>query len=411
MSDDSLEYKELALNRPLRLKCPVQPYTWGKKGPSSLVNRLAGFTGEDVCGAELWVGAHASAPAQVITEDGRQISLREIIQARPQATVGERVYRGYGAALPFLFKILSVGSALSIQVHPGLTQAQRLHQSDPGHYPDANHKPELAIALSEMTLLWGLRDADQVRRNFRTIPELRALAPHGVDEVLTGHRRCTENTLLRMAVEALVLAERDLLEQKASTLVQRLRGKKPEDPVGGLVLQLAERHGDSDPGLLWIYLLNYIELHPGQALFTAPGIVHAYLQGDLVECMANSDNVVRAGLTNKYVDTDSILEVVSYGSSSPESKIVPMEMGLGIQRYLSPATEFRVDVIPADPVGTVTGGEGPAILFCVEGKGQIRFQESIIDFGPGSAYFIPAACLGAQMFIEAGSVYRVRVGE
>ena len=148
----------MKLNIPLKLTCPVMHYPWGKYGNSSLIADLTNSpTAErDEPFAEFWIGAHKKAPAETVV-DGKNWFLDKLIGKYPEELLGSFVQQKFGAELPFLFKVLSVRTALSIQAHPDKAQAVELHARDPENYPDANHKPEVAIALSPLTMLIGFR--------------------------------------------------------------------------------------------------------------------------------------------------------------------------------------------------------------------------------------------------------------
>ena len=135
--------------------------------------------------AELWAGAHATAPSRVLVANG-EIPLDQFIARHPLEILGKDVYWAFGAQLPFLFKILSIRTALSIQAHPDKESARALHTRDPLHYPDSNHKPEIAIALKPTQFLYGFRPAMEIQKAMEEVPELYALTAEG-----TGRKEVT----------------------------------------------------------------------------------------------------------------------------------------------------------------------------------------------------------------------------
>ncbi|MCB0360816.1 MAG: mannose-6-phosphate isomerase, class I, partial [Bdellovibrionales bacterium] len=308
------------------------------------------------------------------------------------ACLGQRVGNQF-SELPFLVKVLSVRSALSIQCHPDADLAKELHRRAPAQYPDDRPKPELAIALSEVRLLYGLRPPDEIRAGLVAIPELTLLCQAG------GYGT---GDVIRDTVEAVLRAPEDRIRQACTRLGTRLQEKDERSAEEQLAVELQQEFPEGDPGVFFPFLLNLVTLAPGAAIFIAPNEPHAYLSGDLFECLANSDNVVRAALTTKFKDVDTLLSMLTY-QSRPFQELLQNE-----GRYRTPCSEFQVERIrtAAEYVPS-----GPEILLAVDARGRIVCGAQTLAVTPGFAAFIPAAVERYSVDVEVGEVFRVVVPE
>lgn len=274
----------------MELVCSVQKYEWGKHGRESTVAQLAfENSNEDIVDdlpyAELWMGVHPSGPSRL---KGENILLHEQLKQQPDL-LGAAVLQDFGPNLPYLFKVLSVEKALSIQAHPSKSHAEELFVKFPNIYKDANHKPEIAIALTKFEALCGFRPRKEIEEAVSSIPQLRELlGDERVNAFVSGKAG------LRPCFEALMTCS----AEKVRCAIDSYLLEKHESLEGSLIEKLNKQF-PGDVGVLCVFWLNYVTLSPGEALFLAPNEPHAYLYGDCVECMANSDNVVRAGLTPK----------------------------------------------------------------------------------------------------------------
>jgi mannose-6-phosphate isomerase len=224
--------------------------------------------------AEAWWGSHSSGPAYIGT--------------KPLSNI------------PYLLKVISVDRALSIQVHPDAVQAPILHAKYPELYPDANPKPEMALALTDFRALCGFLPDDQIRFNLLHYSEFAAVAG-GVDvEPFDAIRNVLTCTDFQAHIDSL----RTKLEQHSFTLQERT------------ILELIQQY-PTDVGVFAPFYMNIIKLNPGEALVIPPHEIHAYLSGTAVECMAPSDNVVRAGLTTKHKDIPTLLSLITPGHTPP----------------------------------------------------------------------------------------------
>ncbi|MFJ5561283.1 mannose-6-phosphate isomerase, class I [Streptomyces sp. NPDC093250] len=379
-----------------RLDNTIRPYAWGS---TTAIPRLLGTepTGEPQ--AEMWMGAHPGAPSR--TDRG---TLDEVIDADPERELGPDAVAKFGPRLPFLLKLLAAGAPLSLQVHPDLTQAKEGYADEERrnvpvtaphrNYKDANHKPELVCALTEFDGLCGFRDP---------LSAAGLLDGLGVDslkpyvDLLHAH---PEEAALREVLTAMLTADP---EEMARTVTETAAAC---DRLGGAYAPYADiaHHYPGDPGVIAAMLLNHVRLQPGEALFLGAGVPHAYLDGLGVEIMANSDNVLRCGLTPKHVDVPELLRIVRFEAREPG--ILRPEAGPdGEEVYQTPIDEFRLSryVLPESGATHDLTLAPPQILLCT--AGSLRAGEH--ELTPGRSVFVPA---GEQAHVSGtGTLFRATV--
>ncbi|MGM9440567.1 mannose-6-phosphate isomerase, class I [Streptomyces murinus] len=379
-----------------RLDNTVRPYAWGS--PTAIPHLLGVEpTGEPQ--AEMWMGAHPGAPSR--TARG---TLAEVIDADPERELGKETVARFGPRLPFLLKILAAGAPLSLQVHPDLEQAREGYDDeerrgvpiDAPHrnYKDANHKPELICALTEFDGLCGFREPAHAAE---------LLAALGVDslkpyvDLLGAH---PEEAALREVLTAILSADRaDMARTAAEATAACARLGGDHAPYADLA-----HHFPGDPGVIAAMLLNHVRLQPGEALFLGAGVPHAYLDGLGVEIMANSDNVLRCGLTPKHVDVPELLRVVRFEAGDP-GVLRPEAAPDGEEVYETPIDEFRLSryVLAEGGAAHDLTRDTPQILLCT--AGSVRAGEH--ELGPGQSVFVPA---GDKAEVSgAGTVFRATV--
>jgi len=392
--------------RPYLLVNPIQPYAWGSRGRDALIPRLLGLTPEpDQPYAELWIGAHPKAPSAIVTPEGER-PLDAWIAQDPAAALGPAVAARFEGRLPFLLKILSAAQPLSIQAHPNRAQAAALHARDPEHYPDPNHKPEVAIALDRLDALVGFKPVAEINAALQMYPALAAFS--GVVAPIADVRALYP-VLLNRAV-----AEPEALQSALEQLTRRLEREPQPTPTEALFLELRERYPGPDVGLLSIFLLNWVHLEAGEGLFTGPGIPHAYLRGNIVECMANSDNVVRVGLTRKYTDVAALAETLTY-ESGPVAKLGEASAP-GRMRYPLPIEEFAIErwqLRRGEMAPIVTGGSLRVVLVTageVACSWEKAGQMQQLGVSQGRAVFVPATLRRFQLTaLDAATLFYVSV--
>ncbi|MBA2806626.1 mannose-6-phosphate isomerase, class I [Streptomyces sp. KM273126] len=379
-----------------RLNNTIRPYAWGS---TTAIPHLLGVepTGEPQ--AEMWMGAHPGAPSR--TARG---PLTEVIDGAPERELGERTVAKFGPRLPFLLKILAAGAPLSLQVHPNLHQAQEGYDDeerrgipvDAGHrnYKDANHKPELICALTEFDGLCGFRDPAQAADLLAGL-DVDSLKPY-VD-LLHAH---PEEAALREVLTAVLSADpEDMARTVHETAVACERLGGTYSPYADLA-----HHYPGDPGVIAAMLLNHVRLQPGEALFLGAGVPHAYLNGLGVEIMANSDNVLRCGLTPKHVDVPELLRIVRFEAGDP-GVLRPEASPDGEEVYETPIDEFRLSryVRPEGSAAHDLTRETPQVLLCTAGSVQAGDH----PLRPGESVFVPA---GEKAQVSgAGTVFRATV--
>ncbi|MCW7943358.1 mannose-6-phosphate isomerase [Streptomyces hygroscopicus] len=362
-----------------RLDNTIRPYAWGS---TTAIPGLLGVEPNGQPQAEMWMGAHPGAPSR--TPRG---PLDEVIEEAPEQELGKHTVAKFGPRLPFLLKILAAGAPLSLQVHPNLDQAKEGYADeefrgipiDAPHrnYKDANHKPELICALTEFEGLCGFRAPDAAAEQLAGL-DVDSLKPY-VD-LLRAH---PEEAALREVLTAILSADR---EDMAGTVAEAAAAC---ERLGGVYAPYAElaHHFPGDPGVIAAMLLNHVRLQPGEALFLGAGVPHAYLNGLGVEIMANSDNVLRCGLTPKHVDVPELLRVVRFEAGDP-GVLRPEASPDGEEVYETPIDEFRLSryVLPEGAAPHDLTLTTPQILLCT--AGSVRAGEYVL--GPGESVFVPA---------------------
>ncbi|MEY4313079.1 MAG: mannose-6-phosphate isomerase, class [Actinomycetota bacterium] len=346
-------------------------YSWGSL---TAIAELLGRTPTGRPEAELWLGDHPASPARVT---GSGESLSEWGRQHPRELGAER--------LPFLVKVLAADSPLSIQAHPTLEQARAGFARDNAagladdapnrNYRDANHKPEIIIALTEFSALCGFRPTESRERIVTHLAHLLGDAADLIRGDVAG------------AVERLLTRTDGVAE-----LVAAISSLDPSDAVDADVrdaLEVARSlalHYPGDPGIVVSLLLNHRVLAPGEALFLPAGNIHAYLHGVGIEVMSASDNVIRGGLTDKHIDVAELLDVLDFDELA-DPTLVPVVSG-SVRRFAPPIPDFTVLDVRAD--GEVTlDVVGPAIAIVVSGEVELR-GESTIALSRGRAAFVSA---------------------
>lgn len=385
---------------PLRLYPTAKNYAWGKLGHDSLVARMLLDPDPTLPYAELWLGAHARGPSFVQLER-KSWPLDQLIQAYPEAILGQDVIARFGVELPFLLKVESVRTALSIQIHPDKQWAEKLFARDRLNYPDGNHKPELAVAITPVELLCGFRELEQIREALRESPELRAL---GGEELTGAFDRTPTVALLAQVYRALMTSDSVNVMRQCEMLHSRLRRKHERSRAEEWVLALSEEYPKGDVGLFSFFLLNLVRLEPGAGIYLPPRTPHSYLCGDLIECMATSDNVIRAGLTPKHRDVEALLEIVEYAPRCP--KVLNAED----RTYRPPVSEFVLDRFSRGHEEHETHGT-VEILLSISGVCRFEWEGGFEDLTPGDAFLVPAAVSHYALIADRPSeVFRARVG-
>lgn len=399
----------------MRLLAPSErTYAWGSR---VAIPALAGEpTPSDYPVAERWFGAHPTGPA---TLDGT--GLDEEIAGDPRGALGESVAERFDDRLPFMVKLLAADRALSLQAHPSRTHAREGFERENAqgiavdaadrNFRDDNHKPELVVALTPFRALAGFRRVAATIELFDLLASP-SLAPYR--EMLAAE---PDAEGLRAVFTSFITLPRAVASELVDDVVGRFvallaAGDIAETlvPVAKGILELAEQY-PGDSGVLGALLLNLVELAPGEGLYMGEGSLHAYLSGMGVEVMANSDNVLRGGLTSKHIDVPELLRILDFSplerpvvDAVPE---VPPEADPGdaveAVMYPVPAEEFHVSRITTTAPTTLTlADDGPQILLCTRGRAG--------DLLPGTGAWIAAGAGDGSLVMDADSeIFRVRV--
>jgi mannose-6-phosphate isomerase len=390
----------------LKLKGKIQHYAWGGK---EFIPGLLGVNNpKQEPFAEYWLGAHASAPAEVSNGNSKQ--LNALIESKKEKALGEFVQKQFGR-LPFLLKVLDVRDMLSIQVHPAKKAAEEAFArenasglpitSSNRNYRDDNHKPELLVALSEFWLLHGFKSKDQLLKTFESAPELGVLSR----SFAGSNYEALYKDVMEMPQEKVNRILQPLLDHLVPLYKEnKLKKSSPDFWAARAALNYSSG-SNIDRGIFSIYLLNLVHLQKGEAVFQDAGILHAYLEGQNVEIMANSDNVLRGGLTNKHIDVSELMKHVKFEPVAPFI-IHPTENLNGEEVYPTPSGDFELSCFRLTPgEQTEFASETVDILFLLEGAvslaerdeaGVVRTDKTL-DLQKGDA----AVVLACQTHIKA----------
>ena len=364
--------------------------------------------------AELWMGAHPSAPS-VVVRDGRAEGLDKVIATAPDRELGADCAARFGGRLPFLLKVLAAENALSIQVHPSRAQAAAGFRADnerglaPGdparNYVDDWPKPELLCALTPFEVLAGMRSAADALGLLRALGVGRlkmagvemalAAAPAAATAASAGGVSgsagaapdpvgCALATILQWPAE-----DRVALIEEVIAACSRLAADSasPYAPACAAVTRVAADH-PGDTGIVAVLLLQHAVLRPGQAVFMPAGGLHAYLRGTGIELLANSDNVVRAGLTGKHIDVPELLKLLDPAVAVP---ILAPEVRADVADYGIRAPEFRLFRVDLGEEAAPLPADGPRIMFCVSGGVTVRNAAGdTLKLGRGESCFVSA---------------------
>jgi len=360
------------------------------------------------------MGAHPNAPSLVLPS---RESLAALIEREPARLLGAENEARFGARLPYLLKVLAAETPLSLQAHPTQEQARAGFDAEQAagvpldsprrNYKDRSHKPELLCALTPFSALCGFRPIEDTLALFRAFKNAERVS--SVLQIL--ERRPTEaglaelfSTLLELSPDQRADLAQETLAQCA--LLSAAAGQFQRE------FTWATRIGElypGDVGILIALLLNLVQLAPGEAIYLPAGNLHAYLQGVGVEIMANSDNVLRGGLTPKHVDPVELLRVLEF-HASPETVLRGEEQG-NARVYRTPAREFELQSITLtlnEPV-TLSDRRGPEILFCQQGQLSVPSNGQELTVAQGQAVFV-GADEPSYAVSGAGTLFRATVG-
>ncbi|KAG8771501.1 Mannose-6-phosphate isomerase [Ceratobasidium sp. 428] len=392
-----------------RLIAGANSYEWGKIGQNSKAGQYARADPafklqDDKPYSELWMGTHPTLPSKLQSGE----TLHSHLQAHPEL-IGDAVRNRFGNDLPFLFKVLAIEKALSIQAHPNKQLAEKLHKERPDVYKDDNHKPEMAIAITPFSGFCNFRPLNEISVYLTAVSEFASLIstsnPHAISSFTPDS--ADPKPALRTLFEALMTAQDDQVKSALDTLIARYESggaKKEEEGVAELAQTLAKQY-PGDVGVFCVFLLNVVELKEGEAMFLQADEPHAYISGD---------NVVRAGLTPKLRDVPTLVSMLTYNSGSADAQRMkpqsfPSDPNSEPDSYTTlydpPIPEFSVLLtdIPASKSASHRPLDGPSILIVTSGNGSFSFnsgEEKQDIKSEGEVWFVGA---GTSVNFTAGS--------
>jgi len=385
----------------------LKDYDWGSlSGIQNIIER------EDLKGnplAELWMGSHKNGDGMVTVSDDKKIKLSEFIKTDSSAILGKAVSKKYNKELPFLFKILAAEKPLSIQVHPSKKEAEKgFDNEEKGKidisafnrtYKDENHKPELIYTLTDFYLLKGFKDYIFVYSNLKDFSPLL---------IKKAEKENCLSTIKKLFTYLLSMDKNDLNDVIDQTLYNC---RKNKGIISDTINNFFSVYG-YDPGVLAPLFLNIIKLKPYNALFIPAGEMHSYISGIGFEIMANSDNVLRGGLTTKYIDVKGLLEIGNFKKSSIDKGITAPKIKNNTEEYITSAGEFIFSVISLDK-GSYShkkSRKNIEFYFYIGSGCKVTFpkENSEYDFKNGDSFIIPA-CAFPYTINGDGTLYMASV--
>lgn len=385
----------------LLMQNPIQGYDWGSHDALTTLFGIPNPAGKPQ--AELWMGAHPNGCSEV-TLAGDVQKLSTLIESAPADVLGDATVARFGS-LPFLFKVLCAEKALSIQVHPSKAQAEAGFAKEEAvgispkaanrNYKDPNHKPELVFALTPY----------QAMNGFRAIPAILALfdamALPALAELTAALRQSQDEAGLQHFFHQLLILDGARKEEALAGLLAYAAARQ-DDETFALITSLAAQY-PGDVGLFSPLLLNVVTLKPGQAMYLDAGTPHAYVRGTGLEIMANSDNVLRAGLTPKYIDVAELLDCTRCLPKPDDQILLAPHLEGAVQHFEVPVPDFTFSVYPAGEHALTTASA--EILFAIDGTVTLQQGEQSLRLEKGQSAFVPAAT-GSYQLLAEGRVAR-----
>ncbi|KAI1411621.1 mannose-6-phosphate isomerase [Hypoxylon sp. FL1857] len=369
-------------------------YPWGKKGKESLAAQLCAQTpgtgfqiNDDEFYSEMWFGDYPDYPARKL-DTGEPLA--EVLQRNKEKLLGKKVIEKLGDQLPYLPKILSIAKALPLQLHPNKELARKLHEKDPNSFTDPNHKPEIAVALSKFEVFAGFKPLDKIAPLFK-LQSLQQFNPEQPDKWTDETLRNVTKNLLKSSLETVKKVQTEL-------------SKIPKDQFGDaayildLLPRLQGQYGPEDAGsLVALLCMNFLVFEPGDAVWIPADGIHAYLAGDIVECMARSNNVLNVGFCppGDRNNADTFANTLTFKAHSKNDVYLPSQKSDKSKKgktvvYRPPMSEF--DMLKTD-LGAgeseeLTPSEGPGVMIVTSGKGVMHADGADHQLKEGFIYFI-----------------------
>ncbi len=369
----------------------IQDYIWGSK--TSIASLFEIENPNNAHQAEIWMGAHPNGCSK---RDNDKALLSELIKAQPEAFLGQRTTEQYGE-LPYLLKVLAAAKPLSIQVHPEKSRAAAGFEKENQagipvtagnrNYKDPNHKPELVYALTPYLAMNGFRVFEEIISLFEqaSVPSLEA--------ELAALKSNPESSQLKAFFAAVMSLEGEARDTALSELLENIESKGQTEPAKQAFAMVVEFHAEypTDIGLFAPLMLNLIELQPGEAMFLFAETPHAYLRGTGMEIMANSDNVLRAGLTPKFIDVPELIDNTKFEPIPFDTlKTAPVVEG-NRTCFPVPVEDFKIDILTSTDQAASLNTESGEILFCLTGNVTVKTGQESVALKSGESVFISFA--------------------
>lgn len=375
-----------------RLHGVVQHYAWG--GTRFLPRLLNQSNPKQLPYAELWMGTHVKGPS-LLQVGRKELLLREVIQGNPRKVLGKQVISKFKEQLPFLFKVLDVQKMLSIQAHPAKKEAEigfakeeesGISRIAPNRtYRDDNHKPEVMVALTEFWLLHGFKPIEEIQEVL-ALEAFQPLQPYFADNnIFSLYQAIME--MPQEEVDGLLAPLWEHLQQ----LDEETITKDQADYWAIQAFNDYTLNGNYDRGIFSIYLLNLVKLKRGEGIYQAAGLPHAYLEGVNIELMANSDNVFRGGLTQKFINVPELLKHLVFEPVTPKVLVgAPISNIEKVYKTAAPDFELSQLKILQKDIYRPKQDASPQIIIAVEGEGMIINSSIQLPFKQGESFFIEA---------------------
>ncbi len=397
MRSDSFLFYQTSLNggnmkKIMVLKNTIQEYAWGSY---SAIPELLGNEKNSKPQAELWMGAHPKAPSLVEVDDN-WISLAELIKIYPEEILGKKTAEAFNYRLPYLFKVLAAAKPLSLQAHPNLKQAKDgfeyenkqniLLDAGNRNYKDDNHKPECICALTDYWALNGFRNISEILLFFEKID------PNGLNSLIENFGKSMNPNGLKHFFNSLMTLDEGIKQAAIDDTIKKINAISTDSPEFSWVKKLHKVY-PHDIGIFAPFLFNLVCLKPGQAMYLPAGELHAYLDGLGIELMANSDNVLRGGLTPKHIDVPELKKILNFVERKIEI-LEPVKTSNCEMIYPSQAKEFVLSVIQVKTESTYKSPREKSveIILCTQGYSEItdNHLNEKIPFPKGVSVIIPA---------------------
>ena len=379
-----------------RLTGTVKHYDWG--GYSFIPSLLNTTNANNQPFAEYWMGIHPLGISKVELQNGETKLLTE-----------------YAGTIPYLLKVLDVKDMLSIQVHPSKSSAEEEFErenregipldSPQRNYKDDNHKPEMLVALSDFYLLHGFRTPKLMLAILEVVPELNFLLPVFKND----NYALLYKTVMTMPQEEVNQRLRGLLERIVPQYNENKLGKKSEDFWAARASLTFSKGNNIDRGIFSIYLFNLVRLKKGEAVFQGAGLPHAYLEGQNVELMSNSDNVLRGGLTTKHIDVNELLKHVKCEPTVPNI-LQGEEKEAHVKLFKPPVKDFQLSVTDLKKNMKLRSVAGSTEIILVT-AGEVRIVDADINLRPGqpAAVALKKISYSIEGIAESSTVFTASV--